>query len=366
MNTPPLAAVLLAFAMSVFPSFSAEKLSSRSSHFIGITDFSRFTQTTGDNSGETVLTSPEIEASIDWDNLVLSWNVKPAACVQVQARAIGPDWASRFYDLGHWSLDPVRFRRTSIKGQCDADGDVKTDEVVLKRPARCIQLRLTLSTLDGSPAASAVKFLGASFLNTTATNAPAPPNKAAWGRTIPVPERGQLDYPDGRDWCSPTCVSMMLTHWANVFQRPELNVDVPKAARQIHDPNWPGTGNWPFNTAFAGSFASIRAYVTRFENLSEVESWIATDLPVVLSVSFDLLNGKAQNQGTGHLVICAGFTESGDVVVNDPWAPKKDGLRVRRVFPRQQVVKAWAHSSNTVYLIYPESMKTPPNLAGHW
>jgi hypothetical protein len=366
-RTSTFTAVLLTLSLSSCSVPVAERapLPDRRSHFIGFTDLSAFTQAAGSEPDTRVFTSKEIAAPIDWNELVISWNAPPDTALKVEARALGHDGSSRFYHLGLWSLDPARHPRTSVTGQKDSDGEVKTDTLVLNRLARGAQVRLTLTPLNRQ-ARPSLKFLGLSFLNSTLPSPSRSPNKKAWGKTIPVPEKGQLDYANGRDWCSPTSVSMVLAHWAAARHRRDWNVDVPEAARHIHDPAWRGTGNWCFNTAFAGSLPGIRAYVTRFSDLAEVETWTAAGFPVVLSVSFDLLNGKTQDEGTGHLVVCAGFTDTGDVVVNDPWAPKKDGLRVRRTYPRAQVVQAWQRSDNTVYLIYPAEAKIPPNRWGHW
>jgi hypothetical protein len=326
--------------------------------FLGLTNLADFTRNPGSHRGESVWLSPEIPAPIAWNELVASWNAPPATALRIEARALAQGWASRYYTLGEWSLDPARFPRRSIKGQKDAEGEVRTDTLVLSRLAQSVQVRLTIRSLKGTNP-SPLKFLGLSFLNSTATAAARPPNKAAWGRALPVPLKAQLAYAGGRDWCSPTCVAMVLAHWAAVLGRSDLNVDAPEAARHIHDPTWGGTGNWPFNTAYAGSLTGMRAYVTRFKDLTEVEGWIAAGVPVVLSVSFDRLNGKAADEGTGHLIVCVGFTEAGDVVVNDPWAPKDRPSEVRQVHPRSRVIAAWARSRQTVYLIYPETLAGP-------
>jgi hypothetical protein len=48
-----------------------------------------------------------------------------------------------------------------------------------------------------------------------------------------------------------------------------------------------------------------------------------------------------------------GFTERGDVIVNDPRADPGIGEPVRRVYPRQQFKQAWqSRSRGTVYLIF--------------
>ncbi len=38
----------------------------------------------------------------------------------------------------------------------------------------------------------------------------------------------------------------------------------------------------------------------------------------------------------------------------------------RRVFPRDNFIRAWQRSRNTVYLIYPEKRKLPKDIYGHW
>ena len=45
-----------------------------------------------------------------------------------------------------------------------------------------------------------------------------------------------------------------------------------------------------------------------------------------------------------------------EVVANDPWARLERGERVQKVFPRNNVAKAWKQSHNTVYVIHPESL----------
>jgi hypothetical protein len=325
----------------------------RCTRFIACTDFTAFTKTAGSDPRQIVLVSSEIAAGLDWNELVVSWNAPPTTALRVEARALGAGWSSGYYNLGLWSLNPERHPRTSVKGQKDHYGSVHTDTLVLTRPANRVQLRLTLTSLAEQVEPS-LKFLGLSFLDSSRPPSSRPPNRRAWGKTIPVPAKGQLDYAGGDDWCSPTSVSMVLAHWARVRGRSDWNVDVPEAARQIHDPAWGGTGNWCFNAALAGSLPGMRACVTRCRDLTEVEDWTRRGFPVVLSVSFNLLNGRRQGGGPGHLVVCVGFTDKGDVVINDPWAPPKEGRGVRRVYPRPDVLTAWQHSHNTVYLIYPE------------
>ena len=167
----------------------------------------------------------------------------------------------------------------SVKDQQDADGDVLTDTLALK--VRCDRTRIRLRFSGAQELREPpVKFLGLCFADTSWTPPTLPPNRAAWGKSIAVPERTQLDFQEGeQSWCSPTSTSMVLAWWAGQLPRPELERAVPEVAHEVRDPNWPGTGNWPFNTAYAGSFSGLRACVTRFSDVSELEDWIARGIP---------------------------------------------------------------------------------------
>ena len=170
-----------------------------------------------------------------------------------------------------------------------------------------------------------------------------------------------MGYPNGKALCSPTAVSMILGYWAQALNRPELDRPVPEVAEAIYDLQWKGTGNWPFNMAYAGSFPGIRAYVARFSDVSELEDWIAHNLPVALSLDYDRLRGKGPGPN-GHLVVLVGFTKQGDPIINDPGTSE----HVRKTFFRANLVDAWGCSRNTVYLIYPEGTSLPKDIFGHW
>src|SRR5262249_33645545 len=125
-------------------------------------------------------------------------------------------------------------------------------------------------------------------------------------------------------------------------------------------------GNWAFNVAYASQSAGLRAYVVRLDSIAELEEWVHEGVPVVLSVAYDLLTGKGERRDSGHLLVCVGFTNDGEVVVNDPWARLDRGESVRKTFSRDNLQRAWNVSHNTVYLIYPKSWKTPSSLTHRW
>jgi len=289
------------------------------------------------------------------------WHPATHAVLKIEARGIYPDHQTKFYTLGVWSSD--RQARRSVRGQRDEDGDVKTDTWTTTRAGADIQLRLTWGGAKDFPP---IKFLGLSFLDDRAPAETLPPNRAAWGRIIDTPERSQNSYPQEEGWCSPTSLSMVLARWSNVLHRPELNLDVPEVAEGIYDNGFHGTGNWPFNTALAGSFEGMRAYVARLSDISELEDWIAAGIPVIISAPWNLLSPGRPDTGNGHLTVCIGFTETGDAVINDPATHLQKGQHVRRIYKREDVIKAWHESRNTVYLIYPETAQIPADPFGHW
>lgn len=334
------------------------------SRFIGFKDFSKFTKSSAGN--ELILTSPEIKSPISWNELVVSWNASAPSgtYLKIEARGIFPDRATQFYTLGLWSEDVSRFPRESVKDQKDSDGNVSTDTLILNQLCQRTQIRVTLgsSQKDLRPE---IKFLGLSFLNNKIELTPMAPNKKAWGKIIETPERSQNSYPEEQGWCSPTSLSMVMMRWSSVLHRPEMNIDVRECAAAVLDENF-GTGNWPFNTAFAGKFPGMRAYVSRFTDISELEDWIAAGIPVIISSPGHLLEEGRKNTGSGHVVTCIGFTESGDVVINDPAMNLEKRKTVQRIYKRANVIKAWNTSRNTVYLVYPESAKIPRDRFQHW
>jgi hypothetical protein len=360
-RTPRPFALLFAVAIAAASPVAASDFDQRGGQFIGFKSFSAFTNSPGENPREIVLTSPDIVARINWNELVASWDadMPGSTYLKIEARALYPDSATRYYTLALWSGDPERHPRQSVSDQKDTDGKVSTDTLSLRKASERLQIRVTLGSDDNLR--PTLKFLGLSLLDATANPPPLPANHDAWGKTLAVPERTQMGYPNGRVLCSPTTVSMIMTFWSQQLKRPELDHDVPDVEKGVYDSNWRGTGNWPFNMAYAGSFKGLRAYVARLSDVSELEDWISEGFPVGLSVCYDRLRGKGPGPN-GHLIVCVGFATNGDVVVNDPGTT----FHVRKTFPRKNLIYAWSYSRNTVYLVYPDDAAAPKDRFGHW
>ena len=89
-------------------------------------------------------------------------------------------------------------------------------------------------------------------------------------------------------------------------------------------------------------------------------SSLIKSIPVAVSISYGYLKGRNE-KANGHLVVCIGFDEKGNIVVNDPGRSQ-----VRQVYLRENLIKAWAESENTVYIVHPEGAKVPKDRFGHW
>ncbi|GMA16256.1 peptidase C39 family protein [Deinococcus metallilatus] len=294
------------------------------------------------------LTSQPLKVA-PFDELVPSWNaVTPGAgSVTVEVRAqTGAGW-SRWFSFGTWQSSEGR---SSLNGQKDAAGQVLTDTLRLNAKASAYQYRVTLRG-----AGTNVRLLAFNTADRARRTAGLgqPGDRGHWGKVVNVPQRSQMLYPGGGEvWCSPTSVSMILAQHG-------LNVTVPQAASGTFDRAYNGTGNWPFNTAYAGALG-LRAFVTRLPSLAEAERYTAAGLPLAVSLGWNKgeLPGAPLTYSDGHLMVLVGFDAQGNPVLNDPAAPNEAG--VRRTYPRAAFERQWlTHSGGLSYVITPPGAKLP-------
>jgi hypothetical protein len=297
----------------------------------------------------------DVPSQIPWDEAVVSWSVDRAenAALRIEAIVRQNGQTSKAYVLADWALDPELGERRSWNGQGDEIADVQTDTLVLSKAGGQLSLRVTMRARPEAPLPR-WKGLWVSF-STNHELHEASPNRRAWGKVIEAPRRAQMNYPNGSVICSPTAVSMAIGHWANVLGKSELDRDVPEVVANVYDPEWNGTGNWPFNTAYAGSLPGLVGKTLRLRSLRDLEDLIVAGVPPIASVSYALLKGKPEPEpGDGHLVMLVGFEKNGDPIFNDPGRSI-----VRLTYGRKAFERAWLKSRRTVYIIAPERKKLP-------
>ncbi|GAA0599019.1 peptidase C39 family protein [Kribbella sandramycini] len=330
-------------------------------------------------------TSAPMSTGFGATELIASWNADtpPGTWVEVSmAGRTDQGTATKWYVLGRWAAGDETMHRTSVPRQGDANGSVAVDTFVAAKN-RWIdrwQLKVTLYRLTGTSQAPQVRSVGA-----VASRLPSDPKVAvsplggAQGITLDVPTYSQEThlghYPQwdggGEAWCSATSTAMVLDYYGagptpaeTAWVDPEdADPQVDHAARQVFDYAYDGAGNWPFNTAYAGT-RGVDGFVTRLRSLTEAEQFIKAGIPLVASLSFKKGDLPGAGYGTnGHLMVIVGFAPNGDVVVNDPAShliPSND--EVRTTYDRAAFENAWVpHSGGLVYVIHPAGTALPPH-----
>jgi hypothetical protein len=327
-------------------------------------------------------TSPSYSPGFGLTNLVASWNADTpgTSWVEVDLQGTtGTGTTTKWYVMGRWAADDSQIHRTSVGGQSDANGTVATDTFVAASGVTLTswKLRVTLYRQTGTTDSPAVRMVGAmssALPSQTLSQVPPSPLGGAEGITLDVPQYSQDihtgQYPQwdggGEAWCSPTSTSMLVASWGDGPTAAEMSwVDpsyadpqVDYAARNTFDYTYNGTGNWPFNAAYAGRYG-LDGFVTRLRSLTEAEKFISAGIPLAVSLSFKKNQIPGLDYATGgHLMDIVGFTSSGDPVLNDPVATTDAG--VRKVAGRNQFEAAWLTSSGgTVYVIHPAGVALP-------
>lgn len=317
--------------------------------------------------------SPEVTPRIPIDHLIASWNAQTSVGTWLQFHVrlkIGNEW-SRFYKLPIWASDETKIKRHSVKEAADEIAVVDTDTLALRKllSASSYQLSVTLFSEDGitSPSLSLVSVVASRDRNEYPF---LQADVSAFDIDLAVPKRSQTlseyqkpEYQPygggGQAWCSPTSTSMVMEYFSRLLGASQLNRTVPEVAIGCYDWVYKGTGNWPFNTAYANLFG-LKGYVTRLYSFAHAEPWLKAGIPLIISISFKAgeLPGSPISKSNGHLIVVRGFDHKGDVLVNDPAAP--DNNTVARTYPRAALEAAWAHSHRTAYVIFPKNWADVP------
>jgi len=294
-------------------------------------------------------------------------------------------WSS-WYQMGKWAFTSTpTFTRTSVDNQSDSFGTIYTDTFVAGSTAvDAYQLRVQLVG-DGRQSPSVYQLAAQTADSQTWTTVSKTTMNTTVDLSVPMfsqylhgkQDGTEPEYPayggGGEAWCSPTSVAMVLKYyqtgptaqdiqalpadqWFDAHGRIDGEVDY--AAIHTYDQAYEGTGNWPFNTAYAAAFG-LNTSVRAFSSLQDVESLIKHGVPVVVSIAWNNedsnpdndLPGASITKTGGHLMVVRGFTATGEVIANDPATPSGDA-NVRHMYPRAAFERQWINNSNgTVYVI---------------
>ncbi|MFI7223456.1 C39 family peptidase [Nonomuraea angiospora] len=311
--------------------------------------------------------------------LIPSWTARtpPGSWIEVALRArTARGDLTKWYVMGRWSEHGAT--RTSVPGQGDEDGDVAVDTFVARRPVVAYQVRIAAHGGDA-------RVTGLGVMASAVPRRPVTPSPfgAAGAVELAVPAYSQHAHAGhhpqwdggGANWCGPTSVAMVLGYWGRGPGPAELAwvgdgdpaPSVDHAAMGTYDTSYQGTGNWPFNVAYAGRYG-LAGFVTRLRSAVELEAFVRAGVPMITSQSFKAAELPGSCYSTsGHILVVTGFTAEGDIVVNDPAAP--GDASVQRVYPRAAFENVWLRSSGSggiAYILHPPDHPLPPCTNGNW
>jgi hypothetical protein len=135
---------------------------------------------------------------------------------------------------------------------------------------------------------------------------------------------------------------MVLHYWG--IDRPTL-----EHAYAIYDSEYDLFGNWARAVQRAGELG-LDGWLQRFRHWDQIKAQIAQGHPVIASIAFK--RGEFPSavipRTNGHLIVIRGFTESGDVIVNDP-ASREKGNGV--IYKADELANAWFGHGGVGYVI---------------
>ncbi|MGA8987372.1 peptidase C39 family protein [Aeromicrobium sp.] len=326
-------------------------------------------------------TSPWKSTGFSARTLIPSWSIgtPDGTWARIDVRVRSGSTIGSWDTVARYALGTQDIRRTSLSAQSDDLARLSTDTIIANsgKTFDGWQIRVMLMRHVGDPDQPTLYAVNGVASNFSARSIATSTTTMTSTRDLAVPRSSQMihrgEYPQwgggGEAWCSPTSTSMVMRY----FGRGPTAKDyawtryadgfVDHAARYTFDDRYDGTGNWPFNTAYAAGY-SLDTFVTKLYSLREAESFIKAGIPLVASVAYPKggMTGAPISSTPGHLLVIRGFSSSGRVIVNDPAASTNS--TVRRIYSRAQFEKAWLQGSGgVVYVIRPKSRALPADTA---
>jgi hypothetical protein len=329
-------------------------------------------------------TSPTYAPEFPLSELVSSWQARTPAdswvATQLSVR-VGGAW-SPWFTMGKWAFTTEGIVRTSVPSQNNRFGYISIDTYFSHSGEYASAYRLREQLYGSWRGKPTVGQVAAVALDPQRPSYRVSRTTMTHSIDLDVPQYSQETHHGeyakfgggGEAWCSPTSTEMVVEYYGRgptqkqldslppnrVFDRHgRVDGSVDWAAIHTYDKNYDGTGNWPFNTAYASHYG-LDGSVRQYDSLVPVEYWIRRGVPIVVSIAW---NNKAKNPHLhldgaditstgGHLMVVRGFTASGDVIANDPASPTNKA--VRHVYKREQFEFLWLHASaGIVYVIKP-------------
>jgi uncharacterized protein YvpB len=319
---------------------------------------------------ESGIFTSDIIYTVPFQYLILSWNADTpkGTAIKIEAQVLvnnnGKQLWSNWLSFGKWCSEDVRYS-ASKTDNIDELAYIDTDTLKIKgsngETANSVRYRITLSTSD-SKTTPTLKLVAGTIRNTEPSDnildLYASASLPEINKELNVPKFSQMlrDPKIAGVICSPTSMTMILNYYG-------LNLVPEETAAGVYDSEYDGYGNWPFNTAFAGS-KGFEAYVTYCSSIYDLKREIFNDHPLAVSVKYKnsqevdaklpVIHGAPIEKTNGHLIVVCGFTKEADkeyVIVNDPAAASNEAVRLKYLL--EEFDAAWKTSGRVAYIVHP-------------
>jgi uncharacterized protein YvpB len=313
----------------------------------------------------------DIIYTLPFQYLILSWNADTpvGTAIKIEAQVLvnkdGNSLWSSWLSFGTWCSEAKR-SSASKTDSIDELACIDTDTLKIKgssgETANAVRYRITLSTSD-SKTTPTLKLVAGTIRNSQPSE-DAPDTSSSLpeinnlNKELNVPRFSQMlrDPKIAGVICSPTSMTMMLNYYG-------LNLVPEETAAGVYDKEYDGYGNWPFNTAFAGS-KGFKAYVSYFSSIYDLKREIYNGHPLAVSVKYrnspdidatlPVIHGAPIKKTNGHLIVVCGFTKEADkeyIIVNDPAAAGDEAVRLKYLL--EEFDTAWKTSGRVAYIVHP-------------
>lgn len=266
-----------------------------------------------------------------------SWNgsaLSNAGSFKIQMRfPYGSGW-SPWLTVGFWKNNIWAVYGTTSYGGGFIDYDyVKLNSYQTTWQFKIIMTRTSVS--EPSPTIHKLSFFVSDSRTTTNVNIPQIVNDNPSEVFIPTSFIYQygVDPVIGGDICSPTSVCMILKSY-------NIEVDPYQFALVTRDPYFNMFGIWPRVVQHASEYG-LDGAVTRYRTWSDAQEVLVNGGRIAMSIGQPLY--------TGHLVMLAGFTSTGNPIVHDP--ARSNGYSY--IYNKTNLSRSWFEKGGVAYTFYP-------------
>lgn len=157
-----------------------------------------------------------------------------------------------------------------------------------------------------------------------------------------------LDHPKKEALCSPTSLSMVLSHLL------KKHLDPVSFAGKVYDEGLEVFGSWPFNVAAAYEIVNKKYFirVQRLHSFRQLHEMLEKKIPVIVSVR-GYLPGGAKEYTDGHLLVVRGWNRPfKKVLCLDP--AFEDPKKTNVAYDIQPFLRAWEKSKRLAYYLIPK------------